>query len=249
MCLIVLAWKKHPECDLVVGANRDEFYDRPSAPAAFWDAAPDVLAGRDLRAGGTWLGVTRQGRFAAITNYRDRGDVRASARSRGELTAGFLQSAVPAGTYANQVYALRTAYNGFSLLVGDGEDLWYASSRDRGARRLPPGVYGLSNHLLDTPWPKVEATKQRFAEALGQLDPERHVFDLLADRSTAPDDTLPDTGVGLAVERMLSASFIAGADYGTRSSTFVALKGPRIVFVERTYGPHGERTGEARFEL
>jgi uncharacterized protein with NRDE domain len=249
MCLIALSWKKHPECDLVVGANRDEFYDRPSAPADFWPQASDVLGGRDLKAGGTWLGVTRGGRFAAITNYRDAADLRPAARSRGELTTGFLQSTVPAGTYANQVYALRSAYNGFSVLVGDGEELWYASSRDAGARRLEPGIYGLSNSLLDTPWPKVEATKQRFPEALGQLDPERHVFDLLSDRSHAPDEALPDTGVGLAVERMLSPSFIVGADYGTRSSTFLAMKGPRIVFVEKTWGPWGEPAGEARFEL
>lgn len=250
MCLIVVGWRSHPEFSLVAGANRDEFYERPSAPAQPWESHPGVLGGRDLRGGGTWLGVTRGGRFAAVTNHRDPLDARAAARSRGELTAGFLASDVPAATFAAQAHALRGAYNGFNLLVGDSEELWYVGSRDeRGARRLAPGVYGLSNALLDTPWPKLAASRDRFAEALRQIDPEPHVLDLLADRTLAPDEQLPDTGVGLEWERALSSPFIATERYGTRSSTFVALERARLRFVEHNFGPGGERGEVRRFEF
>lgn len=240
MCLVAFAWRAHPAWQLVLGANRDEFYDRPSAPAAWWGEPAGVLAGRDLRAGGTWLGVTRAGRFAAITNYRDPGDTRAAARSRGELPVAFLAGDGPAAEFAQQAWTLREAYNGFNLLLGDGEELWYAGSRDpSGPRRVEPGVHALSNALLDTPWPKAARSGERLAEALAQVDPEPNVLALLADRELAPDDALPDTGVGHEWERALSPPFIATERYGTRSSTYLAIGTGRTRFIEREFARGG----------
>ena len=249
MCLLAFAWRAHGSLDLVLGANRDEYHARPTAPAGYWTHAPDVLAGRDLRSGGTWLGVTRQGRFAAVTNYRDPGDVRPTARSRGELVASFLESPIPARDYAAAVHAAAAAYNGFNLVVGDGEELWYAASREAAPREVAPGLHALSNGLLDMPWPKVEASRARLADAIRQVDPEPEVFALLADRGFAPDEALPDTGVGIALERALSAPFVALEGYGTRSSTYVAMKAPRLRFVERSWDERGRLLGEQRFEI
>jgi uncharacterized protein with NRDE domain len=249
MCLVAFAWQAHPAWQLVLGANRDEFYDRPSAPAAWWPEQPDLLAGRDLRAGGIWLGVTRAGRFAAITNFRDPDDTRAAARSRGELPLAFLASAQPASEFAQQAWTLRDAYNGFNLLLGDGEELWYSGSRDaQGPRRVEPGVHALSNALLDTPWPKAARSGDRLGEALAQMEPERSVLELLGDRSLAPDEELPDTGVGLEWERALSAPFIATERYGTRSSTYLALGPGRARFVEREFAQGGEPRATREYE-
>jgi uncharacterized protein with NRDE domain len=248
MCLILLGWRVHPEFDLVVGANRDEFHARPSQSVHWWKEPDDLLAGRDLRAGGTWLGVRRGGRFAAVTNVRDPGNQRPDARSRGELPVHFLGGSDGAGSYARQVHAARAAWNGFNLVVGDGETLWFAGARAEAPRELGPGIYGISNASLDTPWPKVEQGKAAFTDALGQLDPEGPVLELLADRHHAPDEDLPDTGVGLAWERALSSRFIVGAEYGTRSTTYVAQRGSRLRLVEREYGPSGAPLGERRFE-
>jgi uncharacterized protein with NRDE domain len=248
MCLIVLAWNVHPEWRLVVGANRDEFYDRPSEPAGWWRHAPEVFGGRDLRAGGTWLGAGVQGRFAAVTNVRDPPAQRASARSRGELPATFLEGSMPAREFARHAQILRGAYNPFNLVVGDGEELWFVNSRAQAPLRLGAGIHGVSNAELDSAWPKVQRSKARFAEALGQLDPEPLVFELLADRCLVPDEELPDTGVGLEWERVLSAPFIATERYGTRSSTFVAQSDNRLRFVERSFEKGGAAGGERRVD-
>lgn len=219
MCLILLAYRQHPDYALVVAANRDEFYERPSLPAHLWEDAPEVLAGRDLRAGGTWLGVTRTGRFAAVTNVREPGQPEAP-RSRGELPQAFLLSTTPSAHYAARIE--HNAYAGFNLLHWDGETLYYSSNRAP-ARPLPPGIYGLSNASLDSPWPKVETGVKALERALSREDLGEALLDLLEDRGQPPDEALPDTGVGLELERLLAPCFIRSERYGTRASTALLL--------------------------
>jgi uncharacterized protein with NRDE domain len=244
MCLILIAYRTHPRYDLLVAANRDEFHDRPTAPLAFWDDSPQVLAGRDLKEGGTWLGITRAGRFAALTNYRDPSRVLPNAPSRGRLVSDYLQGAESAHHYLDRLMARADGYNGFNLLLGDAEGLYYCSNRAGGVRALPPGLYGLSNHLLDTPWPKLE----RGRRALGRLldhgsDPTPEaLLDMLADRTPAPDAELPHTGVPLEWERWLSPIFIDAPGYGTRSSTvLLADGGGRARMVETTWADASQR--------
>lgn len=243
MCLILVAWQVHPEYPLVVAANRDEFHARPTAVAARWRDAPQVVAGRDLEAGGTWLGVTDAGRFAAVTNVREPG-VPKGPRSRGELTRAFL-----AGTTLPDAFAAGVdgdAFSGFNLLVADARTLCYRSNRDGAARVLPAGIYGVSNHLLDTPWPKLTTAKTRFAEALQHLPVEQPFFDVLADDEIVPDDDLPATGVSLEWERRLSAVFVRSPDYGTRASTLLMRRADGAgLLVERSFDAGGA-TGEAR---
>ena len=226
MCVIYFAYKFHPEYPLVVLANRDEFYDRPTAQAAYWDDHPDVFAGRDLVAGGTWLGITRKGRFAAVTNYREPGAPKGS-RSRGELVADFLKRNDSAEGYLEEIGGRSGDYSGFNLLVGEfsgaASQLFYFSNRGGGIQRLTSGVFGLSNHLLDTPWPKLIRGTERFRELLVSPLPKSAFFDLLADEALAPDDDLPNTGVGYEKEKLLSAIFIKTPVYGTRSSTVVTF--------------------------
>jgi uncharacterized protein with NRDE domain len=238
----------HPSFPLVVGANRDEFYGRPTAPADFWNDAPDILAGRDLQASGTWLGITRGLRFAAVTNFRDMRSVEARRRSRGELTSEFLRGDAPAEQYLEGVRRRANQYNGFNLFVADATGLFYFSNRDGEVRRLNPGTYGLSNHLLDTPWPKVTELKPRFNATIQvPLDPDA-IRSILADRGVAPDANLPDTGVGLERERMLSAAFVVSDTYGTRSTTALWVGDDRAVrFKEWSFGPGGQPLGERAF--
>lgn len=237
MCLIAVAWQAHPDYPLIVLANRDEFHARPAAPARFWTEAPQVLAGRDLSAGGTWLGVTRQGRFAALTNVREPG-MPPGGRSRGLIVSAYLLGEEPAEAYTTRVTAEGGDYSGFNLLASDGDSLWWTSNRGAGPRRLDPGVYLLSNHLLDTPWPKVELLRAGFMAQLSQPDPEA-LLALLQDEREAADIDLPDTGVGLVMERLLSAPFIRSPQYGTRASTVVMAGEDRIRFVEQGHGPEG----------
>ena len=252
MCLILAALDSHPDYALIVAANRDEFYDRPTAPAAFWADHPSVLAGRDLEAGGTWLGIDRRGRFAAVTNYRQ-GEREATApRSRGLLVSEYLAGDQDAPGHVARVKRDAARYNGFNLLAGNARGLVYFSNREGTARTLGPGIYGLSNHLLDTDWPKVTASKT----ALGALlrgdgaSLMQGLFALLADPRQAADEHLPETGIGLEWERLLSAAFIATKDYGTRSSSVVLVgRDGNVVFVERSFGPGGVATGEVREEL
>ena len=251
MCLIALAHEAHPRHRLVVAANRDEFHARPTAPAAWWSDAPDLLAGRDLRDGGTWMGVTRAGRFAAVTNYRDAAPPRPGAPSRGALVADFLRGSVDAEAYMAELSTRAAEFNGFNLLVGDGEGLFYLSNRAPGVRRLDPGVYGLSNALLDTPWPKVVRAKGAMRAALASADAdgwESGLWEMLGDRVVAADDELPDSGVGADRERLLSPPFIASDVYGTRSSTVMTIgRDGEVTFVERSAGP--DESGEARFRF
>lgn len=238
MCLIVFAWQAHPDFPLVLGANRDEFLDRPTQPATFWAEPPDLLAGRDLRNGGTWLGITRSGRIAAVTNYRQGSAPRTDLRSRGLLVSEFLAADRSPEAHLAAVAAERRAYDGFNLLAGDGRAIFYFSNRGSDPQPVAPGVHGLSNALLDTPWPKVERAKSALTQF---LDRDRGalvegVLALLADRVRPQDDELPRTGVSLEWERCLSPVFIASPDYGTRCSTVLVIdRHGNVTFVERSF--------------
>jgi uncharacterized protein with NRDE domain len=238
MCLIVVGWRVHPDYPLVVAANRDEFYARPTASLARWPDAPEIIGGLDLQAGGTWLGISESGRFAAVTNVREPGMAQ-GAQSRGGLTRAFLTGTASAGEFAARIDG--TQYSGFNLLLGDGQTLRYCSNRDGQARALEPGIYGLSNHLLDSPWPKLLAARRRFAEALPRLPDESAFFDLLADQAIVADENLPSTGVPIEWERLLSAVFVKSESYGTRASTLLmqAADG-RITLHEKSFGPNGQ---------
>jgi uncharacterized protein with NRDE domain len=251
MCIILFAYKIHPKYYIVLAANRDEYYVRSTSRAAFWEDAPDILAGRDLERGGTWLGVTKTGRYAAVTNFHDPLSNKKGAPSRGFLVSDFLRS-----VESPQDYLLRTSqhsedYNGFNLIVGDGTGLFYHTNKAEGVTPLMPGVYGLSNHLLDTPWPKVARGKQSLGEIVrdGDKIPSESVLDILADNTQADDALLPQTGIGLEYERALSPVFISTPVYGTRSSSvlLIDLNG-EISFVERTF-ESGKPATDASFEF
>jgi uncharacterized protein with NRDE domain len=251
MCLILTAYDAHPRYPLIMAANRDEFYDRPTAAAAFWKDAPEIFAGRDLVHGGTWLGITRGGRFAALTNYRDPSAVRKDAPSRGGLVSGFLSSQASAGQYLEQLRCEGASYNGFNLLLGDGDGLYCYSNRSGETVRLAPGIHGLSNHLLDTPWPKVGRGRGLLAEAVTAGDfSEADLFTILADRTRAPDELLPDTGVGQELERILSSISITSERYGTRCSSILLIDSNRqMTFVERSFDCGVARGTEVRINL
>jgi uncharacterized protein with NRDE domain len=252
MCLIVLAWRVHPGFPCVLAANRDEYLARPAEPAHWWPGEPALLAGRDLEAGGTWLGVTRSGRFAALTNYRDRALQRDGAPSRGALVPTLL------GRAAGLPEALATAVragegcNPWNMLAADpGEPdgaLLYHASTTGETRQLGPGLYVLSNHLLDTPWPKVERARALFTAAMAQLPDTQPMLRLLQDRDSAPDERLPDTGIGLEAERRLSPIHIRAPGYGTRCSTLYTLgAGGEARLHEWTWDEQGEPAGEQQF--
>ena len=241
MCLIFIAINQHPEYPLIIAGNRDEFYRRPTAPLSFWPDRSDILAGRDLEAGGTWLGVTRSGRIAAVTNYRDPSRVSDNAPSRGLLVRDFL-----AGDSTPQAFSRANAdrmarCNGFNLIFGDVTSLYYYSNRsDTPPARIPAGLHAVSNHLLNTAWPKVTKGKAAMADLLakkGPLDAEA-VFTVLQDTEKAPEKSLPDTGVGPVWERLLSSIFIMSDVYGTRSASLITVDNTyRVTFMERSYAP------------
>ena len=237
MCLIVVGWRVHPDYPLVVAANRDEFYARPTAPLARWRDVPDVIGGLDLEAGGTWLGISDTGRFAAVTNVREPGMAK-GALSRGALPRNFLISSCSAAEYASKIDGAQ--YSGFNLLLADGDSLVYFSNRDENSRPLAPGIYGLSNHRLDSPWPKLLTARENFAAALRRLPDESAFFEVLADQSIVADASLPDTGVTIEWERLLSAVFVKSETYGTRASTLAWQRTDGTVTVhENSFGPHG----------
>lgn len=249
MCLILVAWRVREDFPLIVAANRDEFHDRPTAPADFWEERPGLLAGRDLKAGGTWLGVTRRGRWAALTNYRDPSAFRPAAPSRGRLVLDYLAGRATPPGYLRRIAAAADGYNGFNLLAGDRRSLCWFSNRGGGGV-LAPGLYGLSNGLLDAPWPKVARGKEGLAALLVQPpapSPEA-LLALLADRSLPPDGELPVTGVGLERERVLAPLFIAAPGYGTRSSTVLMVdRSGGVTFVERLFDSRPDPWMTARF--
>lgn len=252
MCLIVLAVGAHPRHPLVVAANRDEFHDRPALPASWWAGAPHVLAGRDARGGGTWMGITRSGRFAALTNFRDPKAVRPDAPSRGALVAGFLLGEEPAEAYLAGAAREAPRYSPFTLLAGAGASVHLLESRTRVTCPLPAGVHGVSNGPFDAPWPKVERARGALASLLeaGEEVEDEALLSLLDDREPARDADLPDTGVGLDWERALSPPFVVTPRYGTRCSTALVVGADgRVRLAERSFDPEGRPTGTVSREF
>jgi len=254
MCLLVLAWRAHPRYRLIVAANRDEYHERPAAPLDKWPAPDDLLAGRDLRAGGTWLGLDRQRRFGVVTNFRDLQRPAPQAPSRGGLIPAYLRDSKDPQGYLAELRPRAAEYSGFNLLLADQESLWYASNRSPGfARALEPGVYGLSNELLDTPWPKLQRVRRRFEAWLAASpDPSGHeLFAMLADDTRAgPDEQLPSTGLSPEWEQILSSPFVRHPEYGTRCSTVLLLAASGAAHIaERRFSPTGLLTGETAFNL
>lgn len=239
MCLISIAYEIHRNYRLIVAANRDEFYDRPTSPAAFWDDAPEILAGRDLKNNGTWMGITKTGRFAALTNYRNPAEMKSGAPSRGMLVSNYLKGTDSARSYLSSIQQQKALYNGFNLIVGDLDGLYYYSNKNGEIIKLIPGLHGISNHLLNTAWPKLEKIKasMRFILVAKRINPY-NLLNALEDRVRPADEELPDTGVGIDLERMLSPIFIASPNYGTRSSTVILIERTgNTLFTERTFRP------------
>lgn len=248
MCLIVFAWRPGHAVPLLVAANRDEFYARPAAALAEWPDAPGLIAGRDLQAGGTWLGIGPGGRFAALTNIRNPSAPQ-GMRSRGELAQRFLCSDLSPERFLATLHTERDAYGGFNLLVGDTQQLWHFNAHSGQAQALHAGIHGISNADLNTPWPKLERAKAAFTQALASGD-EAELFALLADATKPTDEQLPNTGVSLEIERLLGSVFIASPTYGTRASTllFVHADGRRRL-IERSFTAQGVLAGEVRVEV
>jgi uncharacterized protein with NRDE domain len=239
MCLIFISLDQHPSYKLIVAGNRDEFYNRPTQPAAYWPDADSVLAGRDLEAGGTWLGVTTAGRISMLTNYRDPSNIDPAAPTRGRLVADYLEGTTRADTYLHELNGNGIRYNGFNLLAGTADELFYYSNYQGAVKRLDAGFYGISNKFLETPWPKVVKGKQKIGPAFSRdtIDTEE-IFALLYDDTTAPVDQLPDTGLTPERERELSSMFIKTGNYGSRCSTVIAAdRSDNWLFSERTYDP------------
>ncbi|MDH5367128.1 MAG: NRDE family protein [Cyclobacteriaceae bacterium] len=239
MCLILFSYKTHPKYKLIVAANRDEFYERPTAIANYWKNSPNVLAGRDLEAKGTWMGMNKKtGAIAMLTNYRDLSNIKPNAPSRGDLVADFLIKNDSAEDYFQQRAYTLTNYNGFNLIIGQADRLYYTSNEFKaGLKKLPKGTYGLSNHLLNTEWPKVKKGKLKLEAITEERHFEvEHLFEALYDDEIAQDNELPDTGVGLERERWLSPLFIKSPKYGTRCSTVILVdNNNKTLFAERTY--------------
>lgn len=249
MCLILFAWQQHPDYPLLVAANRDEYHQRAAEAAHFWPEHPQLLAGRDVQAGGTWMGINRDGDFAAVTNYREPG-LTTGERSRGELPRDFLLSTKSPGEWLQELQGRGQEYGGFNILaMRNGELGWYSNQGDR-PQILAPGIYGVSNGLLDDPWPKVIHGKELLATIIKQGPETEACMNLLQDRSVPKDEALPDTGVGVEFERLLGPRFILSEGYGTRASTVLRMAtNGSLEYVEQSYNPAGEVTGRVNFAL
>lgn len=237
MCLIFLSVNDHSQYKLIIAANRDEFYQRKTAPANYWSDHPQILGGRDLEAHGTWMAMNKNGRIAMVTNYRDLKHLKAVAPSRGALVSNFLLTDNSPEHYLEQLLPTTHNYNGYNLIVGSAEELWYQSNYREGILKISSGLHGLSNHLLDSPWPKVMRGIDKMKNALADVvvSPTT-LFELLLDDQLALDSQLPDTGIGIERERMLSSMFIKSPGYGTRCSTVVLVdKNDHVYFAERVY--------------
>ena len=252
MCLVVLAWQAHPRYRLIAAANRDEFHARPAAPLGWWHEHPQLLAGRDLEANGTWMGAARSGRFGMLTNFRELAPRPDMAPSRGNLIPEFLDDSAPAAEFLHTLDGRASQYAGFNLLLGDATSLWYFSNRDADSpRQLAAGLHMLSNHRLGTPWPKARRSRDRLHALMQseQVDTDA-LLELLADRRPAEDHEMPSTGLPLEWERALSAPFVLHPEYGTRCSTVLLVETDgRTVSLERRFDPAGAETGRTRFEF
>jgi uncharacterized protein with NRDE domain len=261
MCLLVVAWQAHPRYSLVVAANRDEFHERPTAPMAKWPPPHDILAGRDLRANGTWLALERRRRFGVVTNFRDLQKPQPQAPSRGGLIPRYLSGEAPPAAFFGALEADAAAYAGFNLLLADRDSLWYGCNRTDSdgtpaqssfARALAPGVYGLSNQFLDTPWPKLRRVRQEFAAWLARgTGSTQELFAMLEDRTLVQtDEELPRTGLSREWERILSAPFVLHPEYGTRSSTVLLLEhSGAFALIERRFDRQGAASGESKWAV
>ena len=251
MCLLTFAWKTHPQYKLIFASNRDEFYQRNTAPAQYWDNAPNVLAGKDLEAGGTWMGINKNGRFTALTNYRDLENIKSQAPSRGQLTLDYLQGSEAPQAYLEDIFSNIDAYNGFNLLAGTPEDIYYLSNYEHKIRKLEPGIYGLSNALLDSDWFKVNRLKTKFTEVIQQADfSTQTLLDTLYDTTKPNDDQVQQTGLPMDRERMLSSMFIESPNYGTCSSAIVLMDyNHQVSFVERVYNTGNGAVKEQNFSF
>ena len=251
MCLILFAYKIHPTYKLVVAANRDEFLKRPTSPAHYWSDHPHILAGRDLEKMGTWMGVTTKGRFSALTNYRDPLEETDGKRSRGDLVARALNDKGSINEYMHTLINDHDSFPGYNLLVGDRNELFYYSNRGKNLEKVKPGIHGVSNHLLNTEWPKVTKGKVGMSSIISYNDENmvEELFNLLQNADISPDHHLPNTGVPLEWERMLSPMFIKSKDYGTRSSTVLLMTDKDIQYVERTYLKDGIQNQEFKIQF
>lgn len=237
MCLIVFSYKQHPKYNLIFAANRDENYERPTRKAQFWDDYPEILAGKDLKAGGTWMGITKEGDFAAITNFRDPAIQKSNPPSRGHLVLDFLKNDSDPVSYLQEVDQKAERYMGFNLLAGTVEQLGYYSNQATNIKLLDSGLYGLSNHLLDTPWPKIKWAKNGLTQIMQDDEiSEEAIFGLLADDHEAPNEELPDTGIPKDIEKKVSPIFIKSDGYGTRCSTVLLIDTEgEVTFTERRF--------------
>ncbi len=237
MCLIFLSVNQHPTYKLIIAANRDEFYNRDTAPADYWQDHPSILGGRDLEAHGTWMAMKKSGKISMLTNYRDPKNIKPNAPSRGQLVSDFLLNNHSPLDYLKKVDQVAPQYNGFNLVVGDVNQLYYLSNYKRGIDKLDTGLHGLSNHLLDTPWPKVANGKVQLKSILANDNISTdELFQFLNNEQRAPDSKLPETGIGIARERALSSMFIKTNGYGTRCSTVILInKQNQVEFTERVY--------------
>ena len=242
MCLITFALDAHPAYSLILAANRDEFYERPTAYAHPWEEAPHVIGGRDLLGGGTWLGATQWGKISAVTNYRDPKNIRPDARTRGDLTKDFLlTTSQSAREYLQRVRDEAHEYNGFNLLLFEAGEAYHFSNYEGKINRVEPGIHGLSNALLNTPWPKLQRLKESFAAAIQGEVVHENLLQILEDTELAPDDELPDTGIGYEWEKAISSICIDAENYGTCCSTVITIdRAGNVAFTERSF-PVGQR--------
>jgi uncharacterized protein with NRDE domain len=237
MCLIFISVNDHPKYKLIVAANRDEFYQRKTAAVSEWHDHPGVIGGRDMEAQGTWMAMTKGGKIGMVTNYRDLKNINPSAPTRGQLVTDFLFNDYDTESYLKEIHLKASQYNGFNLVIGSLDELYYYSNYQSKIVKLNKGFYGLSNHLLDTPWPKVKRGKEKMKSVLSQSDPRPSaLFEVLTDEKIAPDDQLPSTGLDIERERALSAMFIKSPNYGSRCSTVVLVDNDNNVsYIERVY--------------
>ncbi|HYW34131.1 MAG TPA: NRDE family protein, partial [Balneolaceae bacterium] len=239
MCLILFAFKQHPKFDLILAANRDELYKRPTHAAQFWDEDPDLLAGKDLSAGGTWMGINRRGQVAALTNYRDPSISKKNPPSRGNIVRRYLMDATDTMAFLKNLDREAHQYMGFNFLAGTTDKIYHYSNQEGTINPIKPGIHGISNHLLDTPWPKVERAKSQLNTLLRDdtLTTES-LFNLLKDDQQAPDEQLPDTGIPRELEKKISPIFIKTEEYGTRCSTVLLIdKDEKAIFEEHQFKP------------
>ena len=250
MCTILFSWKNHPRYRLIVSANRDEFYNRPTNPASTWEEDENLVAGRDLKDQGTWMGYTKGNRFAALTNYRNFDMLKEDAPSRGGLVKDFLLSDICPKEYIESIEEKSKEYNPYNILLGTKDELWYFNNVNFENKELIPGIYGLSNGFLDEAWPKVLTGKKEFEDRISYdpIDP-KHLFEMMVNREQAPDDQLPKTGVPYGMEKGLSPLFIELANYGTRCSTVILSDDQNTTFVEKSYKLREQEEGLVEFSV